>query len=164
MRSWPPPVRPAYSSSSSFSPNSITCERKASGGGALIQRTASQSGRAAEHNTRAKSAGKTPAALLCALVMASCRERPFWQQKPQISARSFGSSRSSRAVTLFARMVSAVFGMLFREPLDEKVHPALAAAGTDAPAPARPVPDQFRETDQAGDLRVGGVFQHTPRG
>ncbi len=53
-------------------------------------------------------AGKTPAALLFASVMADNNDRFFRQQNPQISARSFGSSRSSRAVTLLARMFSAL--------------------------------------------------------
>src|SRR3990170_603025 len=54
--------------------------------------------------------------------------------------------------------------MFFRQPLHQKVKPALAAFGADAPAPARPVLDQFWETDQADDLLVRRVFQQAAGG
>ena len=97
-----------YFTNNNFSPNSFNCAKKTAASGGLIQRISSQSVCVAEHSRRARSAGKIPAALLCAPVIASVRDKPAWQQSPQISAKSLGSWRSSRAVTLLARMFAAL--------------------------------------------------------
>ena len=53
-------------------------------------------------------------------------------------------------------------GMMFGEPLDEKIEPAPSTVGPDTRAPFGPALDELAETQQAHDLTVRRVLDALP--
>ena len=74
------------------------------------------------------------------------------------------ASQSACVEAQSPELLTAVFRMLLRQPLDQKIQSPLAALRADAAAPARPLPDQPREADQPDDFLVRGVLDQAARG